>query len=82
MSATKLRMGTAQKQNISVQHAYFYKHGGRRTQRPTPMNFKEWLRAGMDHYKKGYGFTYELVTPSFEDKQTRAGKLVKNLCKF
>lgn len=59
-----MRMGTAQKQNIAVQHAYFNRHGGRRIQRPTPMSFKEWLLRGMEHYKKEYGFTFELLTPS------------------
>lgn len=54
-----MRMGTAQKQNISVQHRIWNKH-----RRPQPMSFKEWLLRGMEHYKKEYGFTFELVTPS------------------
>lgn len=59
-----MRMGTAQKQNIAVQHAYFNRHGGRRAQRPIPMSFKEWLLNGIKKYHDENGFTCELVTPS------------------
>ncbi len=58
-----MRMGTAQKQNIAIQHAYFNRHGGRITQRQ-PMSFKEWLVKGIEHYEKEYGFTFEVLTPS------------------
>ncbi len=58
-----MKMGTAQKQNIAIQHRYFNKHGGRQTQRPNPIDFKEWLLRGMEHYKQ-QGFTFELLTPS------------------
>lgn len=57
-----MKMGIAEKQNIAVQHAYFNRRGGRRTQRQTPMSFKEWLQNGINKYQK-QGFTFELVTP-------------------
>lgn len=58
-----MKMGTAQKQNIAVQHAYFNRHGSRRSVRPQPMSFKEWLQCGIKYYQSK-GFTFELVTPS------------------
>jgi hypothetical protein len=58
-----MKMGTAQRQNIAVQHAYFNRHCGRKAQRPTPMSFKEWLMQGIEKYQK-QGFVFELATPS------------------
>jgi len=53
-----MTMGTAQKQNISVQHRIWNKN-----RRPQPMSFKEWMRGGVEHYQST-GITFELVTPS------------------
>jgi len=57
-----MRMGNTQKQNIAVQHAYFNRHGGRQTQRSTPMSFKEWLTQEIEKYQK-QGLAFELVAP-------------------
>jgi hypothetical protein len=48
----------------AIQKAWEYRHYGRPMKKPEPMSFKEWLLRGMEHYKKEYGFTFELVTPS------------------
>lgn len=53
-----MKMGTAQKQNIAVQHRIWNKH-----RRPQPMGFKEWLEDGIRYYQSK-GFTFELLTPS------------------
>lgn len=53
-----MRMGTAEKQNISVQHRIWNQH-----RRPQPMSFKEWLLKGIAYYQTE-GFTFELLTPS------------------
>jgi hypothetical protein len=53
-----MKMGTAQKQNIAVQHRIWNKH-----RRPQPMSFKEWLLKGIAYYQ-AEGFTFELLTPS------------------
>lgn len=48
----------------ATQKAWEYSHYGRLMKKPEPMSFKEWLLRGIEHYKKEYGFTFELVTPS------------------
>lgn len=53
-----MRMGTAQKQNIAIQHRIWNQH-----KKPQPMDFREWLLQGIEYYKK-QGFTFELLTPS------------------
>ncbi len=54
-----MKMGTAQKQNIAIQHRIWNQH----PRIIQPMTFKEWLLGGIEHYKK-QGFTFEVVTPS------------------
>ncbi len=48
----------------ATQKAWEYRKYGRPMKKPEPMGFNEWLRAGMEHYHKEYGFSFELVTPS------------------
>lgn len=54
-----MKMGTALKQNISVQHRIWNKQ----QKTVQPMSFKEWLLSGIEYYKN-QGFTFELLTPS------------------
>lgn len=47
----------------ATQKAWEYRKYGRPMKKPEPMEFKEWLLQGIEHYKKE-GFTFELLTPS------------------
>ena len=48
----------------ATQKAWEYRKYGRSMKKPEPMCFSEWLRAGIEHYHKECGFSFELVTPS------------------
>ena len=54
-----MKMGTAQKQNIAIQHRYFKTHGGDvRTQ--SPASFSQWFLNGIRTYE-AKGAEFELL---------------------
>jgi hypothetical protein len=54
-----MKMGTAQKQNIAIQHRYFRTHGGYvRTQ--SPVSFEKWFLTGIRNYE-AKGAEFELL---------------------
>ena len=54
-----MKMGTAQKQNIAIQHRYFRTHGGQiRTQ--NPVSFDQWFLNGIRNFE-AKGAEFELL---------------------
>jgi hypothetical protein len=54
-----MKMGTAQKQNIAIQHRYFRTHGGYvRTQKP--VSFEKWFLNGIRTFE-AKGAEFELL---------------------
>ena len=53
-----MKMGTAQKQNIAIQHRYFNKHGGQ-IRAQNPVKFERWFLVCLRKCeKKGTEFTF------------------------
>lgn len=42
-----MKMGTAQKQNIAIQHRYFNMHNGRQAKVQNPVTFEKWFLQGI-----------------------------------
>lgn len=54
-----MKMGTAQKQNIAIQHRYFRTHGGY-VRAQSPINFEQWFLNGIRTFE-AKGAEFELL---------------------
>jgi hypothetical protein len=55
-----MKMGTAQQQNIAIQHRYFNMHDGRQTNVHNPVTFEKWFLQGIRTFE-AKGVEFELL---------------------